>query len=65
MEGHVFLNYMSQDDMSYRSICLKSGHALQKDVLCDVMYCWSGCLQDCMSQMMCLTGRHVLQDDIS
>ena len=32
MGGHVFLEYMSQDDMSYGSICLKRGHALLDDM---------------------------------
>ena len=58
MGGHVFLDDMSYESMSYgRSYFI--GY-----ILCEDMSCRSACLQDGITyRMMCFTGGHVLYED--
>ena len=64
MGGHVFLEYMSQNDMFYESIFLKGGH-VEGNVLLMVTYWWSVYLQDGrFYNMLYFTGRHVLLEDM-
>ena len=65
MGRHVFLEYMS-----FRMTFTMGAFALQAVVgghlLWEDMSCHSACLQDgIIFRMMCLTGMHVLQEDMS